>query len=132
MSAGVHAVLPEAWFLVLLVGIGTFLLRLLPFLLRGQPERRQPGWLLRLGRGLGPAALLALLCASLYPGFMPAGGAGATTWQAWGRHALPHLAGIAAACAAIVVVRRVARGIALPTLAGALAYGVSHALLAAI
>lgn len=98
---------------VLLCGIGTFLLRFLPlWRIRNRPGRARtaPPPVQRFLRAIGPAAISALLVVSLWP-LMAA--------QASACERLAVMAGLLA----IAAVRRLSGGIAAPTLAGAAAYG---------
>lgn len=102
----------ELTLIIILSGAGTFLLRLLPI----WQSRRKPqatassGRLRAFLRGIGPAAMTALLVVSLWP--MVGGDAQAG-------QALVTLA----ALTIIFIVKRWFSGIALPTLTGALVYG---------
>lgn len=99
--------------IIVLCGIGTFLLRFLPI----RQARRTTGSsqasrrVQRLLQGIGPAAIMALLVISLWPSVAGTG---------------PHAAKILCALAALAtigVLKNRLGGIALPTLAGALVYG---------
>lgn len=98
--------------IVLLCGAGTFFLRLLPI----WRARRKAGTAAAHGllqsflRGIGPAAITALLVVSLWP-------------MIGGQDGLIRTAAIAAALLVIVAVKRLKGGIAGPTLAGAAVYG---------
>ncbi|RMX08637.1 branched-chain amino acid transport [Corticibacter populi] len=106
--------------IILLSGVGTFALRWLPLRQARRRLRRPladaaPSALQRLLAGIGPAAIAALLMVSLLS--LPA-----TAGPAQG---LPGRQIIAAALALLLVwlLRLRVKGIAMPTLAGALAYG---------
>ena len=97
---------------VLLCGVGTFLLRFLPI---WQARRKSgvsasSGPLHRFFQGIGPAAITALLVVSLWPALV-------TRF-----HATSALA-TGLALLSIFVIKRMAGGIAGPTLAGAVIYG---------
>lgn len=101
------------WWVILLCGAGTFLLRLLP--MRWQQRNGDADLQPRLRgalQALGPAAIGALLVVSLWPQLQ----AGLTS-------PLPVLR-LTAGVAAILLTRKVAGGVAIPTLAGVLAYGI--------
>ena len=99
------------FWLALVCGIATFGTRLLPMLWhsKGGADALPPRLRLALS-ALGPAAISALIVASLW-----------SQWQ-WGQPAWPLLR-VVLSLLAIVLVRRIAGGVALPTLAGILAYG---------
>ena len=105
------------WWVVLLCGLGTFFLRLWPMRWhQGRGDEAMQPWLRGALQALGPAAIGALLVASLW-----------SQWR-WGQPAWP-LMRVVLSLLAIVLARRVAGGVALPTLAGILAYGgLSYAL----
>ena len=98
--------------IVLLCGAGTFLLRFLPM---WQTRRKSgtpvlPGRLHHLLQGIGPAAITALLVVSLWPSLV-------TNFH-------PKTAlGTGLALLSILVIKRLSGGIAAPTLAGAIIYG---------
>lgn len=99
---------------IVLAGVATFLLRWLP--LRQSPGRHRtlPKATTRMLAGIGPAAITALLTLSL---------------ASLVRFPLDSRApAIAAALVFIVVCKRFLGGIVIPTLAGALVYGVIAAL----
>ncbi len=102
----------QSLWILLLCGAGTFVLRWLPLWharRRGHSAgalRRAPRWL----AGVGPAAIAALFAVSV--GGLLAGDANPR-----------RVAAMALALSAIGIAHRVRGGIALPTLAGALAYG---------
>ncbi|WP_043528173.1 AzlD domain-containing protein [Litchfieldella xinjiangensis] len=98
--------------IVLLCGLGTFLLRWLPVwhARRERQQRPPPVVLQRLLRAIGPAAITSLLVVSLWPIVtQPENGA-------------PILA-VGLALLVMVIVKRFKGGIALPTLLGAATYG---------
>ncbi len=98
--------------IVLLCGLGTFLLRFLP-LWQSRRKRRvaAPGGPLeRLFKGVGPAAITALLVVSLWPSLVV------------NFHPISAL-GTGLALLFIFVIKRRWGGIATPTLAGAIVYG---------
>ncbi|KKW66971.1 hypothetical protein AAV94_12955 [Lampropedia cohaerens] len=109
----------HAWWIVLLSGAGTFLLRWLPLrqalrASRAAPSGRQsaPARLLQaLLAGVGAAAIGALLVVSLW---------GVTALPAW--HAERIIACVLA-LAVVALLHRWLRTIAIPTLVGALVYG---------
>lgn len=90
---------------VLACGLGTFALRALPFWwgLRHSAQRSQ--FIRRWSSAIGPAAIAALLVASLFPLLWPAAGATRT---------LP----TAVALAAVILLQRLRGGLAAPTLLG--------------
>lgn len=92
-------------------GLGTFVIRLWPMLWHknSEPDALGPR-MHRALSALGPAAIAALLVASLWPQM-------AVAQPLW-----PALR-MLAALAVIAVVRQLMRGVAIPTLAGVLAYG---------
>ncbi|MGV8892485.1 MAG: AzlD domain-containing protein [Burkholderiaceae bacterium] len=98
--------------IVLLCGVGTFLLRFLPmWQARWKPSAStSSGPLYRLFQGIGPAAITALLVVSLWPtlvtNFHPASALGTCL-----------------ALLVILIIKRLRGGIAAPTLAGAIIYG---------
>ena len=98
--------------IVLLCGAGTFLLRFLPL----WQARRKPGVadsskpLHCLFQGIGPAAITALLVVSLW------------STQVTNFH-LTSAFGTCLALLAIVAIKRLVGGITVPTLAGAIIYG---------
>ena len=99
------------WWVVLLCGLGTFFLRLWPMRWhQGRGDEAMQPWLRGALQALGPAAIGALLVASLW-----------SQWR-WGQPAWP-LMRVVLSLLGIVLVRRVAGGVALPTLAGVLVYG---------
>ncbi|HLU15282.1 MAG TPA: AzlD domain-containing protein [Burkholderiaceae bacterium] len=103
----------ELTLIIILAGAGTFLLRFLPI----WQARRRPAATRTSGRvqaflqGIGPAAMTALLVVSLWP------------LMVHNEHIGQTLATIAA-LTIIYAVKRWFSGIALPTLAGALCYGI--------
>ena len=107
----------DLWWVVLLCGAGTFLIRLWPMRWhQGRGDEAMQPWLRGALQALGPAAIGSLLVASLW-----------SQWQ-WGQPVW-QLARVLLGLLAIVLARRVAGGVALPTLAGILAYGgLSYAL----
>lgn len=110
------------WLTVLACGVGTWLMRVLP-VKGGTPRALEHGRLGHFMAAVGPAALAAMLVATLAP-FNPIGAAG---WLAERQPmAVAALAGIAATAA----VQRWRGGLALPTLAGALAYALALRLMA--
>jgi|SRR5699024_2802087 len=99
------------WLIVILAGLGTFLLRYLPLRKTAKPTSSKP----RSARSqaflqaIGPAAITSLLVVSLWP-----------LWT----ESPPYSAGaIILALLSIVLIRRFTRDIALPTLMGATVYG---------
>lgn len=102
----------ELTLIIILSGAGTFLLRLLPI----WRARRKPQTTASSGRlraflqGIGPAAMTALLVVSLWP---------MVRHDAQSGQALVTLA----ALTVIFLVKKWFSGIALPTLTGALVYG---------
>ncbi len=103
----------DLWWVILVCGAGTFLLRLLPmrWLQRSQQGGRTLSpRLMGALQALGPAAIGALLVAALWPQWSW----GEPFWQ---------LARLLLAIAAILLARRLAGGIAMPTLVGVLAFG---------
>lgn len=102
----------ELTLIILLSGAGTFLLRFLPvWKARRKPETTPTTSRLRAFlQGIGPAAMTALLVVSLWP-MLRTGG------QVWQTLA------VFAALAVIFATKRLFSGIALPTLTGALTYG---------
>jgi len=103
---------------VIVCGVGTFLLRFLP-IWRARRRARTPRpsrphrshtRAQRFFAGIGPAALTALLLVSLWPFFRDLS------------HA-PRLVCASIALIVIVVVKRLTRGLATPTLLGAAVYG---------
>lgn len=99
------------WWIIFLCGLGTFLIRLWPMRWhQGRGDADMQPWLRGALQALGPAAIGALLVASLW-----------SQWQ-WGQPLLP-LARVLLALAAIVLARRLTGGVAVPTLAGILVYG---------
>jgi branched-subunit amino acid transport protein AzlD len=109
----------EMFWIILACGIGTFLLRWLPFRHARRQHRAESAGSNRMGRwlaGVGPAAISALLMVSVWGVIAPA-------------FAPSQLSRTALALAVVVLVRLVARGgVVLPTLCGALVYGVLGAL----
>jgi len=106
----------ELW-VVFACGAGTFLLRFLPIwrVLRQRPAAgtqtpQDHSRLQRFFAGVGPAALTALLLVSIWPFFRSL----ADT---------PRVVAAAVALVVLFVVKRYRRGIAAPTLAGAIVYG---------
>lgn len=103
----------ELTLIILLSGIGTFLLRFLPI----WQTRRKPKASSRSGRlqgflqGIGPAAMTALLTVSLWPMLKGTENSGQGLI-------------VCAALAVIFITKRLFSGIALPTLIGALTYGI--------
>lgn len=98
--------------IVLLCGAGTFLLRFLPM---WQTRRKSgtsvlPGRLHHLLQGIGPAAITALLVVSLWSSFVT-------------NYHLETALGTGLALLSILVIKRLSGGIAAPTLAGAIIYG---------
>lgn len=101
------------WAIVLLAGLGTLLMRVLPLrrALRGRGLQGGPVWLQKLAAASGPAAMAALLVAGVAP---------ALAGPAAPREALA----TAVALAAMVGVRRwLGAGMLVPTLVGAGVYG---------
>lgn len=101
--------------IILLCGLGTFLLRWLPLWHARRAADRastHAGRWRRLFEGVGPAAIAALLAVSL-AGYFPQALAPARA------------AGLILALAAVAASKRWIGGIAWPTLVGALAYGVA-------
>lgn len=98
--------------IVVLCGAGTFLLRLLPiWRARRRPKKTVTSKRLRAFlQGIGPAAITALLAVSLWP----------TVTESQG---LRQIITTVAALTVIYAVKRWRDGIAGPTLAGALTYG---------
>lgn len=105
----------ESDWIVLLCGLGTFLIRWLP--MRGQARVREAaaaaGPVQRLLRGIGPAAIAALLAVSFWPMVAVSPDARRTL-------------AVLLALAVILVLKRLTGGIAGPTLAGAAVYGLLH------
>lgn len=102
------------WMLLLTVlacGLGTFVLRALPFWwgLRQSAERSH--FIRRWSLAIGPAAIAALLVASLFPLLWPAAGP---------TRALP----TAVALGAVILLQRLLGGLAAPTLLGTAVYAV--------
>ncbi len=102
----------ELTLIILLSGVGTFLLRFLPIWQARRKSRTATtsGRLRAFLQGIGPAAMTALLVVSLWPMVRGSDHAG---------QALITLA----ALAVIFATKRWLSGIALPTLTGALSYG---------
>ncbi len=96
--------------IIILCGAGTFLLRFLPIWQhrRKASTRATSGALHRFLQGIGPAAITALLAVSLWPMLTISMGRGLAT---------------VAALIVIVLVKRKIGGIAVPTLTGAVIYG---------
>jgi len=94
---------------ILLAGVATFLLRWLPLRQNPGKHRTLPEAATRILAGIGPAAITALLTLSL---------AGLVSFPP-DRRALA----VATALVFIVICKRVTGGIVVPTLAGALVYG---------
>ena len=90
---------------------GTFLLRLIPITLYGQRDALtgDGGVTRRFLQAIGPAAIAALLVVSLWPTVADANMTG--------------VAGTGAGVAVVVMAKRLAGGLALPTLLGAAVYG---------
>ena len=102
----------ELIIVALATGLGTWLFRFLPTQFR-IPTGRGDGWLARLLESVGPAAIATLLIAGLLPAL--------TTPD-------PQLAALIAGTLTVVVTFVITRGVALPTLLGACAYGLAFAL----
>lgn len=105
--------------IVLLCGLGTFLLRFFPIwkAQRNQQSHQASGRVQRFLRGIGPAAITALLVVSLLPIFTATGPSA---------NKFAPVAGLVS----IYLTKRWLGGIAGPTLAGAVVYGaLSHWLL---
>ncbi len=102
----------EALLIILLSGVGTFLLRWLPLrqLRRTSAARRVSPRLGRFLQGIGPAAMAALLVVALWP-VTSAGASGAQRLA------------VVLALAVLYGFRRLTGGIAGPTLASAIIYG---------
>jgi len=107
----------ELW-VIFACGAGTFLLRFLPIwrVLRQKPGSspqapQDHNRIQRFFAGVGPAALTALLLVSIWPFFRHASDA-------------PRILAAALALVVLLAVKRWRRGIAAPTLAGAIVYGV--------
>lgn len=102
----------ELTLIVILSGIGTFLLRFLPiWQSRRKPRSARSGTRLQAFlQGIGPAAMTALLTVSIWPLIRPEEPAGQAVITI-------------IALAVIFLTKRRFSGIALPTLAGALTYG---------
>lgn len=100
--------------IVVACGIATFLLRFLPiWRTRRKPASSKPAPLLdRFLQAIGPAAISALIVISLHPKLI-------------GHFQWPSLIAIALALLTIVLSKRATSGIAVPTLAGALVYGLT-------
>lgn len=103
----------NSWLIVILAGLGTFLLRYLPLRKVAQrPASSKP----RSARSqaflqaIGPAAITSLLVVSL--------------WPLWTEPPASRALAIVLALASIVITRRFTRDIAIPTLVGATVYGV--------
>lgn len=98
--------------LVVLCGIGTFLIRYLPIwkTRSNTSQSSSQGRLTRFFQGIGPAAITALVIVSLWPTFAPVFRADAAT-------------ATVLALMGIVLTKRMTSGIALPTLVGAVLYG---------
>lgn len=108
----------ETILIIILCGVGTFLLRFLPIwqTRRAAASTHSSRRIQRLLQGIGPAAIMALLVISLWPMLV-------TDFQiARGFSAL-------VALAVIALLKHWRGGIALPTLTGALSYGVLMQLL---
>lgn len=103
----------ELFLLILICGIGTYLLRWLPLRWQqgGAYERLHPRLRLALA-ALGPAAIVALLIASLWPSIT--------------HGTLSAQLVLTGALAAIALTRALCGGIALPTLGGVLVYGLGQ------
>jgi branched-subunit amino acid transport protein AzlD len=106
-------VISDTTLIILLCGAGTFLLRFLPIwqTRRAVATAHSSKRVQRLLQGIGPAAIMALLIISLWPTLV-------TDF---------HLAKAISALVAlmlIAVLKRARGGIALPTLGGALGYGI--------
>ena len=105
---------------IVLCGAGTFLLRFIPvWRSRSQHNAEQPqepSALNRFFQGIGPAAITALLLISLWPFFITD-----ASWQK----------ALCAGAALLVIysVKKLAGGLAGPTLVGAVAYGLLMQLL---
>lgn len=98
---------------ILLAGVITFLLRWLPFQYQGNERKPLPPYLKRVLLAVGPAAITALLTVSLLP---------IVSTSLLGTKGL-------ATCAALLSIalyKKYLGGIALPTLLGALVFGVVH------
>lgn len=102
----------DIWWVILLCGVGTFLIRLWPMRWQQkQGDQAMPVWLKGALQALGPAAIGALIVASLMPSVLaPA------PW-------VPLLR-VGVGILAIVIARWRVGGVALPTLAGVVMYGV--------
>ncbi|CAK7017442.1 AzlD domain-containing protein [Kerstersia gyiorum] len=105
----------ESDWIVILCGLGTFLIRWLP--MRGKAAARNTaaadGLAQRLLRGIGPAAIAALLAVSFWPMV-------AQHPDVWRTLAVLLSLGV------ILVLKRCFGGIAGPTLAGAAVFGLLH------
>ncbi|WP_077530014.1 AzlD domain-containing protein [Vreelandella utahensis] len=98
---------------ILLAGLITFLLRWLPFRYQGDERKPLPPTLQKVLLAIGPAAIAALLTVSLVP---------MVSTSPLGTKGL----GACAALLSIALYKRYFGGIALPTLLGALVFGVAH------
>ena len=102
----------NSWLIVILAGLGTFLLRYLPLRTTARPASSKP----RSARSqaflqaIGPAAITSLLVVSL--------------WPLWAQSPTRGPWAIMLALLTIVLIRRFTRDIAIPTLMGATVYGV--------
>lgn len=103
----------ELTLIIILSGAGTFLLRYLPIWQARRKPRTAPasGRLRAFLQGIGPAAMTALLVVSLWA-------------MVRGNEPTGQALVVFAALAVIYVMKRRFGGIALPTLSGALAYGI--------
>lgn len=105
----------DAVWLIIAAGLGTFLLRFIP-LQRAQKDaskRTDSRWWEPFFVSIGPAAIAALLVASLVPELL----------NGTSRHAMA----VAAGLCAVVAVKRELGGFAVATLVGALTYGLVRA-----
>ena len=99
------------WWMILLCGLGTFVIRLWPMRWQQQQgDRGMPAWLRGALQALGPAAIGSLLIVSLLPSLLS------------GEIFTPLLR-IIMGIAAIIMARKWIGGVAVPTLVGVLVYG---------
>lgn len=97
---------------VLLSGLGTFLLRWIPLRQNGIPSSPKAGGFTRFTQAVGPAAIISLLLAMLFP-------------LLHNKPEFSHWLAILMGFATTYEVQNRKPGIALPTLSGALVYGMT-------